>query len=269
MVIYYILGCIVFLTLIVVGYILFTFSKETPGQNEVKIEPIINKDIFKDKAIELERQLTNALGREQEFKKKIDELEDELRISSEKTLVKAQESISALETLTAENKDLKERVLKDEQSYIQQFNLAQEQMQVLNQENAELKLQVQDSSVKLSVLQEQIALSKGQMEIDLAQARQMLEQVKAERDSFVASREASVQSVSMIAREFEEIKRSNELLLNEVEALRLDNQKLKELSEHTAQKNQSLHYDLAKFRAQASGLEKICENYKLQLMAKV
>ena len=35
-----------------------------------------------------------------------------------------------------------------------------------------------------------------------------------------------------------------------------------------SEKNQTLQYELTKQRAQASGLERICENYKLQLQAK-
>ena len=59
-------------------------------------------------------------------------------------------------------------------------------------------------------------------------------------------------------------KEKEELTQREAELIR-NLQKLKEFNAYLLEKENILEYELAKNRAQALGLEKICEDFKIQL----
>ena len=260
MVFFYVLGTIVFIAVGVVGFLFYLLSKELPGKGEVKVVPIHPQELIQPAGFSPETE---------EYRNKIEELEEELRAFSQKSVTQAQETMAAVDTLTKENQTLKEQKSKQDEEIHKQFVLAQDQMQQMHQDNTSLQVQLQSSQAKVIELQELAVVVRKQVEGEIAQARAVMEQLKAERDAFLTNREASVQSVQALTREFEEVKAQYEALLGEAEGLRLTNAKLKELNDHLMEKNQLVQYELAKHRAQASGLEKICENYKMQLAKRV
>ena len=257
---FYVLVFIVCAAVGVVGFLFYLLRKELPGKGEVKVVPINPQELIKP---------ADPSPETEEYHKKIEELEEELRVFSQKSVMQAQETMAAVDTLTKENQTLKEQKSKQDEEYHKQFALAQDQMQQMHQDNTSLQVQLQSSRAKVIELQELAVIVGKQVEGEIAQARVVVERLKTERDAFLTNREASVQSVQALTRAFEEMKAQYEALLQETDGLRLTNQKLKELNDNLIEKNQMVQYELAKHRAQASGLEKICENYKMQLAKRV
>ncbi len=253
----YVLGAVMFLALSVVGFLFYLLNKEASQPAATKVVPIIDPS-----------ELIKAEGpsiQEVEYKKRADELEDELRVISDKGVAQAQEAMGLIDALTRENQSLKEEKAKREGEDSEQFSFLQKHAEQLRVDNSALQVQLDESHVKLQSLQEEATLIRQQMGEELKVASSAVEHMRAEKESALASRESSTQSTETLSAELADAKAANEQLLQEADGLRMTAQKLKELNAHLIEKNQLLQYELTKNRAQASGLEKICDNYRSQL----
>jgi len=161
---------------------------------------------------------------------RIEALEEELRAASEKGVTQAKESMAAIEALAKENE-----ALKAAQADKSADAAAQQQIEQLRQDNGLLQTQVEAAQVKLTQLGEELQI-----------ANESMARLKSERDALAAQGSPA----------------------GELEGLRASNQQLKEANAKLIEEVQTLQYESARNRAQASGLEKICENYKMQLEQK-
>ena len=224
---FYVLGAVVLIALGVVGFLFYLLNKES--DQDLKVVPITSPE-------GLLKPVTPSM-QEQEYKAKVENLEEELRAISEKGVAQAQEAMTMIEKLSKENETLKN--FKSQEAAIQNEDLAlaQKQAEQLHQDNGLLQAQLVSSQEKVRQLQEEAVAIRQRMEDELASGKETIEQFKKEREEALA-----------LARETQEVKAQNAALQEEIKALQLANQKL---------------------RAQASGLEKICENYKMQLEQKI
>lgn len=263
MTLFYVLGIVVFIAAGVVGFLFYLLNKESAKEEEVKIAPLVNPGtLHKSAAVP-----TTPSFAEEEYKKKVEGLEEELRAISEKGVAQAQEAMDMVDRLTKENEALKAENQAAKQQPVSNEELAAAQRQAgqLRQDNDLLQTQLESAQVKLRQLQDEGVAMRKHMEDELRNANETVEQFKREREVFLASRESSTQSTQSMAREVEELRAQNATLREEAAHLQQANQKLKELNAGLMEKAQMLQYELVKNRAQASGLEKICENYKMQL----
>lgn len=244
-----IFGCIGVLAVGVAGFLFYLLSKETAKDQEVKVVPIANPQeiLSADQSV-----------KEDEFKHKIDELQEELQIISMKGTAQVQEANALAEQLSKENELLKLEHGKKEQQLQEQLTLAKEQTDQLQRANSSLQTQLEASEVRLRQVQDEGIALRNQMDDELAQS----EAVIAEYKRTSPKTEESL-------KEIEELKSQIESLRQEVQDARMTTQKLKEFNQHLIEKADTLQYELVKHRAQASGLERICENYRMQLEKRV
>ena len=252
MILYAIMGVVVLAAFGVVGFLFYFLQKEAK-QSEVKIVPIINpQDILAP---------AGPSPQEEEYKRRVEGLEEELRAISDKGVAQAQEAIAMIETLTKENEKLKS-VISDnsrrDEDYAVQFSLIQQEGEQLRKDNVALQSELDASKSSLQQLQDEIVVIRKQTGEELSSVQTTIEQFKVKNAQ-----------VEQEAKELQVLKTDNEQFRRQIEDLQLTNEKLKELNGHLIEKGQMLQYELTKHRAQASGLEKICENYKMQLEKRI
>lgn len=256
----YILGGIVVVAIGVLGFLFYALNQEKV--KAAKAGPVL-EPIAAEPSYHVLKP-TDISAMEQEYRIKIESLEDEVRLVSDKGLEQAREAMSAIDALAKENQVLKADQQKLEQEYKGQLTFAQQQAEDRRRENIALQQQLEAGQLKLNELEQEVAAARKQLEDELAQANAAMQQLRSERESLLASRVTSMQFAE-VSREAGELKAQNEVLLQEVADLQMTNQKLKELNATMIEKAQMFQYELARNRAQASGLEKICENYRQQI----
>lgn len=246
MVMFYVLGFVVCIAIAVVGFLFYLLGKETKHPSEELVVPIINSQEFLRPTLDLDLV--------DKHKKRVEELEEELRAISEKGVAQAQEAMLMVESLTKENQSLKDERFAKEGSQRNELSQALEHAEKLRLENDSIQTRLESSEARFTQMQEEIVLIRKQTGEELEQSRAVIEQFKATQAS------ASTQSQELL-----ELRIENEKLRSEAESLRSEDQKLKDLNAQLLEKSQSLQYEITKNRAQVSGLERICENYKSQL----
>lgn len=308
MALFYVLGAVVLIAVGVVGFLFYLLSKESGREQDTKAVPIANPQEF----LKAESSL-----QEKEYKRRVEELEAELRSISEKGVSQAQQAMTMVDQLTKENDELKAERFKQTQEKAQELISLQQQTEQLGRDNSELQVQLESSQAKIASLQEEAAVIRKTMAEDLARAQENVEQLQQAKTGQITEQtlalEAAKSQIEVLRREFEELERANRELKeynvaltvkceaqqaaaavseakssesndqalaldaakNETETLRREmeemesfNKELKETITALTQTNQALQDDVLKYRAQASGLERICENYQTQLQKK-
>jgi chromosome segregation ATPase len=254
MTILYILGAAVCVAIAIVGYLFILLQKESAEPNS-KVVPVSNlQDVLKPAVLTPSTPSTLPSIELEEYKHKVEALEEELRLISDKGVAQAQEAMNMIETLTKENEQLKGEGSNKVNDFNIQFETLKQESNNLRQENGILQGQLDSAHVSLQNLQEEIVVIRREAGEEISKARAALEEFKNEK-------EKSAEDMQL----FESLKVDNVNLRQQMEGLEIANQKLKELNATLIEQNQTLQYELTKNRAQASGLEKICENYRVQL----
>ncbi len=245
----------------VVGFLFYLFNKEASKPIEQKVDPV---SMVQDKLV----VNPGPSAAELEYQRRVDELEEELQEISNKGTMQANEAMALIDKLTKENQDLKIASLQSDNSD-QDLVEAQKQTDQLKQDNFLLSNQLEQAHLKVGELEQEAIAIRNQMDDDLKAAHQTIEDLKAEKESIVLNRESSSQSVQSISRELEEARIRLEELQTEVVSLRETNDKLRVSNENMFNQTQMFQQELLRQRAQVSGLERICENYRIQVEEKV
>ena len=201
MVLFYVLGFVVLVALGVVGFLFYLLNKESAKENEVKVVPISSfQDTMRSEAPSII---------EVEYQKRASELEEELKIISERSIAQGKEALVMIDQLTKENEELKRG--KDKvQSQAEQLLAAEKQADLMRQDNYLVQTQLDSAYVKVEELQQEIIVVRQRMEDDLAKANQSIEQIKSEREAILSNRESSTQASQGLARERDELKIQND-----------------------------------------------------------
>lgn len=258
MILYYVLGGVVLVAVALVGLLFYFLNKESSSPSEIAIVPITNPQDVIGGATHLDaedrfKQRVDELDVEK-YKKRIEEVEEELRLVSEKGVEQAQANMTLIDTLTKENQELRESNSSVDRSQSAQLADTEEKLRKSYEDNDFLKAKIEEVSAKNSQFAEEMVRFRQAGEEELARVQAMVDQMK--------STQASSMNVSL---ELNGLKDLNEQLKREIETLRANDEMLKESNRDLTQKNQTLQYELTRNRAQVSGMEKICENYKSQL----
>ena len=231
MTLFIIFGIVVCIALAVVGALFYLLSKESQ-KADVKAVPIANPhEVFK----------SGPSIQEREYKRRVDELEVELKSISEKGTAQSQQALAMVDELKKENEELKGQRFKENQEFSKELHALRQQTTDLSRDNSALQIQLESSQSKAQALQDEAIAIQKQMKTELAQAQDQLAQG--------TSQTAALQ----------EAQNRIEVLQQELQELQTAHKKLQELNAA----------ELLKHRAQSSGWERLCENYRLELQKRI
>ena len=151
------------------------------------------------------------------LQKHIEDLEEEMRLMSEKAVTQAQEALTKIDALTKENEKLKTETQQGNKARMAE---TQQSLDRLREDNSSLQKQLEAGQAKVKELQDEIAAVRQHMGDELLAANAQITTLKAVPPS---AGPASVEET------------------------------------------EALHNEITKHRAQASGFERMCDNYKVQL----
>lgn len=245
---------------------------------------------------------------------KIQELESQIAMISQKAIEQAEEAVRVIEELMKENTQLKMNHSTGAPDAESAAVLIE-----LKERNGILESQLDLSSAKASQLETQISVIKKELGQQLIEANSVIARLKAEgesqdritresmlkeREELEGLREASTRKLRNMEEDFIKTKEENLLLKDakrlleaklsvveddykkelaqakdfagnigiqkeeqaqQIAHLEQDVTKLKELNSTLIDKAKILQYELNRHRAQASGLERVCANFKTQV----
>ncbi|MBF0504960.1 MAG: hypothetical protein HQL14_07655 [Candidatus Omnitrophica bacterium] len=287
MILLIILGVVVLITVVVLSFLFVMLNKEGQKAQEEKavpltdltqlkrelssgfLEPQIPKTVTESDVIPafvpkvtLPTQPVKYVAGDDIYKKRAQELEDELRGISTKAEVQSQEAKQMIASLSEENESLKAQkadLLKAQEK----LDSLKNETDHLHVENTALQTQLDSSNAKVRILEQEMAAVKLQMGEEIARARAAVTQLDIEKDAVVLPPKVAEQDVQR--QEFEALKIQHIQLKQNFDDLELTNQKLQDNNRQLMQKVESLQYELIKAKAQSTGLERIGFNYKSQL----
>lgn len=233
MVFFALLGAVVLLAIIVVGFLFYLLHKESkqdkiaPSEIQANPEPLPAEPVIPDEYV----------MKEAAYQKRVAELEQELQDVSQKVQQQSNETLAMIEGLKKENEQLKSE--RNNQGTAAEANLikAQETIETLREEQAGLQTRLSESQAQAGQLKEEAVLIKKQIAQE-AEAKAQADKLLVENQTPQPSLETGSTD---IAKNFQE-----------------EMNKLK-------QENETLQWEMTKVRAHVTGLERIGENYQQQL----
>lgn len=236
---------------------------------------------------------------EQYYKDRISKLESDLKEMSGKTLGQVQEAMDTISDLRDENEQLRDELKtiadgKNENASEVVDGDLQKKMHELQKENEHLKSQLSEGSEKITWMQAQADVIKKELGSQLVQANKTIDRLENEaqsiKESFSGAGEVSliddlkkkvIELTEKLSKAEEEMKRLHAVIkrlekseseVNKKEHDLSSEEQLKgllEMNSNLVERINRLQYEVTKNRAQISGLEKMCENYKKQLSEKL
>ena len=198
MMIFYMIVGVMFFAGALLGFLFCMLRKESV--QPVSIQPLMPSEIKETPGLQ----------------KHVEDLEEEMRLISEKAVAQAQEAMARIDALTKENEKLKTEA---QQGHKARMVEAEQSLDRLRQDNSSLQGQLEIQRAKVKELQDEITGVRQHMGDELLAAN-------AEITALKAAPKADTVSVEEIG---------------------------------------ALHNEITKHRAQASGFERMCDNYKIQL----
>lgn len=212
------------------------------------------------------RNAQEELTKENQRLQKI--LEEE-RGKSEENRVAA---VAAQSQLDQNQKQADDRIKALEQelmNVLEEKKIASKQQEVLNRlniENQNLVAQLKIQSESILHFKEMAATLKFDYEGRLKEAHQIIEQLKSQDQSWRLKQEKQEsEQINQLTAIIDQLKKEKEQSNPSNLTLDQDYQKIKELNAQLLEKEKILQYELTKSKAQALGLERICEDFKIQI----
>lgn len=190
------------------------------------------------------------------------EVVGELKSEKEYLLQRDRENASRIERLENElltaRKEINERQDKWHQSVSE-----------LKEEKESLFAKIQEKEDLLRKAEVSLDLIEKTNNQRLNEANRAIDVLKAQRqESEKVQAETSERKLADALAAAEVLKKEKEDLLQAQASLEQNLQKVKELNAHLSEKTKLLQYELTKQRAQSLGLERICEDFKVQIEEK-
>ncbi len=199
MMIFYTIVGVMFFAGALLGFLFCTLRKES--SQSISIQPLMPSEMKEPSGLQ----------------KHVEDLEEEMRLISEKAVAQAQQAMARIDTLTKENEKLKTEA---QQGHKARMVETQQSLDRLREDNSSLQGQLEAQQAKVKELQDEIAVVRKHMGDELLAANAEIAALKAAPPS---AGPASVEEI------------------------------------------EALHNENIKHRAQASGFERMCDNYKVQL----
>ena len=263
MILFIILGAVVLIAIAVIGVLFFMLSKEGQKADE-KAVPLTGVDELKkefssvlpqqaviptfEPKVSLPVQKVEAPVEDDAYKKRAQELEEELKLISQKAEIQSSAAKHLIEALTQENESLKAQQASLEEAQ-QKLNELQGEASNLKVDNLNLQTQLETTNAKVRLLEEQMTSVKLQMGEEISRANVTVAELNREKEALLSAPKPE----------------SDQNLRQELETLKSEQIQLKQKYEDLVKEHQKLEYELVKARAQSSGLERVSFNYKNQL----
>jgi len=286
MVLFIILGVVVLMTFIVLGVLFFMLSKE--GQKTEEAVPVtdltqlkkeLSNQLFEqndlrtvekgnevipvfEAKVSLPTQEAQPSKEDDAYKKRAQQLEDELLAISKKADGQSGEAHQLIQTLTKENELLKSRQV-DLELAQQKLTEIQGEAANLKSENINLQTQLDSTDAKVRLLEEQMTAVKIQMGEEISRANAVVFEMNREKETLLAT--YKVDPDEALHGELESLKSEQIQLKQQYGDLVEKHRELTQSNAQLIEKNDSLQYELIKAKAQSSGLERVSFNYKNQL----
>ncbi len=276
MVLFIILGVVVLITFVVLGVLFFLLSKEEKKKEEEKAIPVTDLDQLKKdlssqgpisstsrSSFQVPSEVKQSSLEDEKYKKRAQELEDELLAISKKADGQSTQARQMIKTLTEENESLKS----------QQANLEQAQQKLIESSNAKARLleeEISRANATVSELnrEKEALLSAPKADPDQA-LRHELESLKYE---LIKARAQS----SGLERVSFNYKNQLEDFLKKVNAVQVNNdhlsqvknrlegmvQEIKLQNEELVKKDRLAQFELEKNRSRLVSLERAYEDFK-------
>jgi len=281
-----VLGVVVLTTFFVLGFLFFTLDKEgrkeeekavplrdvlqlrrelsdTPPEGHIPPEPQIPSEPQIPKAADESKIMPQYSPTEDVYKKRAQELEEELLAVSKKTEDQMALARQTIEDLTKDNEALKNQqadLIRAQEKIVE----LQKETDHWHTENSTLREQLDSSVVKVRFLEQELSAVKTQMGGQVAQANAMVADLNLQKESWVAALKPEPQAEGL-HQELEALKLEQTQLKQNLADVEAVNQKLRAINTGLTQDIDALQYELIKARAQSTGLERIGFNYKNQL----
>ena len=282
-------GIVLLITVSVLGFLFFLLNQEGQKKEEEKIVPLTDLDQLrkefslgaselKAKGLVAERESVFPLqpqavpaspvaaqslaGATDAYKKRAEELEEELKTIAQKARGQSDEAKQMIETLTMENAQFKKQKIELDLLQVRLGDLEAESSS-LKTENVNLQQQLDLSNTKVQQLEHEMMAVKLQMGDEISRANEVVVSLTRQKEELALVKQADPDQALRL--EFEALKTEQAELMQKYEDLHRTYQKLHELNAHLIEKNDLMQYELIKARAQSSGLERINLNYKNQL----
>jgi chromosome segregation ATPase len=292
MVLFIILGAVVLIAIVVLGVLFFMLGNEGKKKeasavpvtdlNQLKkelssgglLDPVQkpkfvlkNSEVippFVPKVSLPTQKVQSPLG-DDAYKKRAEELEEELKSIAQKAEGQSDEAKKMIEDLVEENESLKSQKDNLEQAQ-QKLTELQGEAVSLQTENAGLQSQLQTTNAQVRLLEEQMTSFKLQMGEEISRANAAVVELTKEKETLSAAVPIPVpEPDAVLHQELEALKIQQAQLRQRYDDLERTHEKLRELNTTLMEKNDLLQYEVVKSRAQSSGLERVSFNYKNQL----
>lgn len=257
-------------------------AKGLHSTNQRLLERIQNqKDSVRQMKDQIKKIKSQSYEIQNEDRYKIEELESKLSdVMYEKE--KLEKEYQDIEKLTTYNLKLRMKVLAYNRALFaqnslllgyQQNNKTKElQMKSiiseLKMENSNLIGKVKESVASVGNLKRQIAETKEEMQQRMHQLMQGLGTVSVSAEELAAVKalnEKLIRAVKNAEVKIQALTEERKQILSDISRNEFNYNKLKEFNAHILDKEKMLQYELTKSRAKILGLEKICEDFKVQI----
>ena len=291
MVLFIILGVIILVTLGVLGFLFYMLSKEGEKKENEKAVPLtdlaqLKKELssgmidlpkaqpsenetetiplFEEPKVSLPTQDVVSLAEDDEYKKRAQELEDELAEISQRAERQLDGAKHLIETLTEENEALKNQQARMEEAQ-QKLNELEGETSNLKTENINLQSQLETTTAQVRLLEEQMTAVKLQMGEEISRANATVSELNREKEALVSAPRAEPATDQAVLQELETLRAEQIQLKQKNEEIGHKYEELVKKQEKLEKDNEQLQYEMVKARAQSSGLERVSLNYKNQL----
>ena len=166
---------------------------------------------------------------------------------------------------TEENKKL-QNALDQEMLKREAYKILERDGERLKKEKQDIFMQIKDKDDQLSELTKTLELLQETGTRKLKEAQEAMETLTAQQAAakqLEEERIAKTQSEANMT--VEELRKDRDLLAAVKLKLEQELNQIKEMNEQFSQKEKVMQYDLTRSRAQALGLEKMCEDFKIQI----
>jgi chromosome segregation ATPase len=273
-------------------------EQNTPDVNNPKtVVDILQKDSFATTLVQPVAPLPASPG-DPHSAEEVRQLHEELRLIREKALIQANNAIDVINKLREENEALRSEIERSGQKVVTS-KVDEDLLTHLRAENIAFKEQLSSSTREAEDLRQQLSKKALEAEEELARLKETVQRLEAQNVEQRLNAPIASGADAAASDSHEQCQKEIALLSAELEALRLANEKLRSaqpdlpvaspegstdadqpncegeiLRQHVTElekqnstleeNNKFLQYELTKSRAQAAGLERICENSRKQ-----
>ena len=244
-------------------------NHQLTNSNQI-LQQQLDKNLNKLEEVQKELALTQSehTTERQKAVLAIDELKTQ-NTFSQNQLEEYRLKIAQLETFLNSAQKQRDENLNSLQEHLQNLKTHEEQLtqarqtvEYLTTKNQALQNQIEEDSVRIGQVQDDLISTRKESQKQLEKKSDIVRQLESQ---LVFSQKESERQLQETQATIKNLKEEKDALITAASDLEMNLQKTKELNAFLLEKDEMMLYELSKNRAQAMGLEKICEDFKLEI----